>query len=81
MQIFGYIEADNPKAALQMDERIEEAAAQLLHFPESGRSGRVQGTRELVVSGTSYIIADQLDGDRLRILRGLHSSRLWPDDL
>lgn len=81
MAIFDFIEADHPQAAVDIDERIERAASRLLQFPDSGRPGRVTGTRELVVTGTSYIIAYTTAGDRLRILRVLHASRLWPDDM
>lgn len=35
--IFDHIEADSPRAAVTVDERIEEAAQQLVDFPEIGR--------------------------------------------
>jgi addiction module RelE/StbE family toxin len=66
--IFDYIEADNPRAAAAVDKR-------------SGRPGRVEGTRELVITRTPYIVAYRIIGDTVRILRVLHSSRLWPDDM
>jgi plasmid stabilization system protein ParE len=47
--IFDYIEADSPKAAIAVDERIREQVETLARFPESGRPGRIEGTRE-----TSY---------------------------
>lgn len=53
--IFTHIEADNPGAAIAVDERIAAAARRLVDFPESGRPGRVAGTRELVITGTPYI--------------------------
>jgi toxin ParE1/3/4 len=54
-EIFDYIAFDNPPAAIKLDERISERVQALLQFPESGRLGRVPGTRELIVSGTAYI--------------------------
>lgn len=45
-EIFSYIEVDNPRAAAEIDERIALAVRRLLQFPESGRPGRVAGTRE-----------------------------------
>ena len=48
-EIFSYVEADNPKAAAEIDERIASAVRRLLRFPESGRPGRVAGTRELLL--------------------------------
>ena len=79
--IFTYIEAHNPAAAIAIDERIVAAARRLRDFPESGRPGRVAGTRELVITGTPYVTAYQLTGDVVRILRVLHGAQQWPDDL
>jgi toxin ParE1/3/4 len=50
-------------------------------LPRSGRPGRVEGTRELVIIRTPYIVAYRIIGDTVRILRVLHSSRQWPDDM
>lgn len=79
--IFDYIELDNPQAAIDIDERISARAEGLRQFPESGRPGRVEGTRELVIGRTPYIAAYRIDGDRVRILRVLHGALLWPDSL
>ena len=67
--IFTYIEADNPAAAVLIDERIESAARRLLDFPASGRVGRIAGTRELVINGTPYIAAYAITETAVRILR------------
>lgn len=80
-EIFDYIAAENPAAAIRIDERISECVGGLQQFPETGRPGRVDGTRELVVVGTPYIAAYQVLSDRLRVLRVLHGARLWPDSL
>ena len=77
-RIFDYIEADNPRAAVSMDDRIQDGIGTLHRFPLSGRSGRVEGTRELVIAGTPYIAAYRIAGDTIRILRVLHGARLWP---
>ncbi len=47
--IFDYIESDSPRAAIAVDERIRLQVETLAQFPESGRPGRVAGTRELVI--------------------------------
>lgn len=44
-----YIANDNPTAARKIARRIQESVNRLVSFPLSGRIGRVQGTRELVV--------------------------------
>ena len=48
---------------------------------QSGRPGRVAGTRELVVTGTPYVAAYQVTRETVRILRVLHGAQQWPDDL
>lgn len=79
--IFIHIEADNPAAAIAIDERIVAATRRLRDFPEIGRPGRVSGTRELVITGTPYIAAYRVAGETIRILRVLHGAQQWPDDL
>jgi toxin ParE1/3/4 len=74
-----YIAQDRPQAALRMVVRIEEAVASLARYPELGRSGRVPGTRELIVAGTPYIVAYRIDKSSVEILTVLHSARQWPD--
>ena len=79
--IFDYIEEDSPRAAVVVDDRIRAQVTQLLEFPETGRPGRIEGTRELVISQTPYIAAYRITGDTVRILRVLHGAQLWPDEI
>ncbi|AVA23827.1 type II toxin-antitoxin system RelE/ParE family toxin (plasmid) [Rhizobium sp. CB3171] len=79
--IFTHIEADNPAAAASVDERIAAAARRLRDFPESGRPGRIAGTRELVITGTPYIAAYVVTETAVRILRVLHGAQQWPEAL
>jgi toxin ParE1/3/4 len=58
-EIYDYIEADNPAAALDLDEQLSEKAARLVHYPGLGRPGRLQGTRELVAH-RNYILITTL---------------------
>ncbi|MGK4922354.1 type II toxin-antitoxin system RelE/ParE family toxin [Bordetella hinzii] len=80
-RIFDYIESESPKAAVLVDSRIEEQVNQLAQFPEFGRPGRVDDTRELVIGQTPYIVPYRVYGDVVRILRVLHGAQQWPDDL
>ena len=80
-QIFSYIETENPRAAVHVDEAIVSAARRLVDFPESGRPGRIAGTRELVIPRTPYIAAYVAMADRIRILRVLHGAQMWPDEV
>lgn len=77
--IYDYIEADNPSAALALDELFSEKVLRLADHPGLGRPGRLQGTRELVVHQNYLLICDiSPSGDRVRILRVLHAARQWP---
>jgi toxin ParE1/3/4 len=80
-EIFDYIEADNPRAAVAVDDRIQTHVEGLAQFPEMGRLGRIEGTRELVIPGTPYIAAYRIVGDTLRVLRVLHGAQRWPDEM
>ena len=74
-----YIAKDNPEAANKVAYKIWKTTRILLDHPAAGRSGRVLGTRELVISGTSYIVPYRLKTDEVQILRVLHAARKWPE--
>ena len=80
-RIFDFIEQDDPRTAIAVDDRIARQVRVLIWFPEGGRPGRVEGTRELVVRRTSYIVVYRVEEGCVRILRILHSAQLWPDRL
>jgi toxin ParE1/3/4 len=74
-----YIAQDSPRAAIEQGDRIAHQVGQLVQHPEMGRLGRVQGTRELVISGTPFIGVYRIkEGKRIELLRLLHSSQQWP---
>lgn len=75
--IFDHIAGDSPDAAVNLDELFQAKAALLIEHPKAGRIGRVQSTRELIAH-QHYVFVYDLHGDRVRILRVLHTSRLWP---
>lgn len=74
-----YIAKDNPEAANKVACKIWETTRILSDHPAAGRSGRVPGTRELVISGTSYIVPYRLKAYEVQILRVLHVARKWPE--
>jgi toxin ParE1/3/4 len=43
-----------------------------------GRPGRVTGTRELVISGTPFVVIYRLQEQSIEVLRLLHSAQQWP---
>ena len=79
-QVEAYIAQDNPKAAVEMVLTIIAAVEQLDSYPGMGRAGRVEGTKELVVEGTNYIVPYRKKGERVEILRVYHAARQWPEN-
>lgn len=75
--IYDYIEADNPLAALNLDELFSEKVRNLIDHPGLGRIGRVTGTRELVVH-KNYILIYDTTAESVRVLRELHAAMQWP---
>lgn len=81
MAIAEYIARDNQTAAHAVHATILRQVGQLAEHPRIGRPGRVKGTRELVVSGTPYIVAYRVAGQDVTILRVLHGAQQWPKRL
>jgi toxin ParE1/3/4 len=74
-----YIARDDPQAAALVVERITASVGRLATHPASGRPGRVPNTRELVVSGTPYLVAYRVRGETVEILRVFNGARKWPE--
>ena len=47
--------------------------------PEIGRTGRVAGTRELIIPKTLFIVPYRVSGQSLEILRIYHVAQRWPE--
>lgn len=73
-----YIAQDNPGAAIEQGDRIAHQVALLAEHPEMGRAGRKQGTRELVISRTPFIVVYRVRSERIELLRLLHGAQQWP---
>jgi addiction module RelE/StbE family toxin len=75
-----YIALSNSgKVGSRITMQIVSSVQQLDTFPMSGRSGRVSGTRELVISNTPFIAAYAIDHDRIVILAVYHGAQPWPE--
>jgi toxin ParE1/3/4 len=68
---------DNPEAARVVAGRILHAVNSLPRHPEIGRIGRLAGTRELVVTGTPYLVPYRLRARTIELLRVLHGRQKW----
>jgi len=78
--LIDYIAEANPKAAITQDGHIEAHVNQLIANPKIGHTGRKQGTRELVIARTSFVVIYRVNSkaQRVEIIRVLHTSQAWP---
>ncbi|HXE96209.1 MAG TPA: type II toxin-antitoxin system RelE/ParE family toxin [Dongiaceae bacterium] len=76
-----YIAKDDPQAAAGVVLKIVRAVSHLRDQPGIGRTGRVPGTKELIVPNTPFIVPYRVKDETMQILRIYHSSRKWPDRL
>lgn len=81
-EIAGYIGQDSAAAAARVIlELIDQVESLLPKHPALGRPGRVPGTRELVIGELPYIVPYRIRDTDIEILRVLHTSRRWPEEL
>ena len=76
--IFAFISADNPVAAVAIDQILSERARNLLEFPNIGRPGILPDTRELTVH-PNYRLICELVRYNVHILNVVHARRNWPE--
>lgn len=71
-----YLLDRNPVVALAMFEHIRAQVELLAEVPAiGGRTGRVPGTRELVIRRYPYIVAFYIKGQEIGILAFIHAKR------
>jgi len=69
---------DNPTAARRIAQIIYEGIGALTTFPNRGRVGRVEGTRELVFAPLPFIAVYRVKGEFVEIARVIHGAQEWP---
>ena len=77
--IRAYIAEDNPRAAQKTASLLKQASRQLARFPRLGRRGTATGSRELIVSGTSYILIYDIEQDEVRVTAVVHGATDWKE--
>jgi toxin ParE1/3/4 len=77
-RISDYIAGDRPNAARNVALEILRAASSLDAFPNRGRHGRVEGTRELVLAPLPFVAVYDVLENEVRVLRILHGAQQWP---
>ncbi|MRD48825.1 type II toxin-antitoxin system RelE/ParE family toxin [Caenimonas koreensis] len=76
-EIWLYVAADNPSAAVRLDLLFSDAAERLAAHPRLGKPGKIAGTRELIPH-ESYRLIYEVGDDGVWILALVHTARLWP---
>lgn len=76
-----YLRKHAPTRADTIVDRILAGIDVLEQYPNLGRHGRLDGTRELVITGTPIIVFYRLRKSQVEILGVLHAARKWPDSL
>jgi toxin ParE1/3/4 len=76
--IANYLFEKTPENAARLIRELYDAPSTLMSFPNRGRPGKKEGTRELVMPSLPYVIVYQVRSDTVHIVRILHSSQDWP---
>ena len=71
--------SSSDEIAARITMHIATSVQRLATFPMSGRSGRVPGTRELVISNTPFVVAYRIEKERIVILAIYHGAQQWPE--
>ena len=78
VRIIEHISKDNNAAAQRVARAAVQQIASLKQFPQMGRAGRVNGTRELALSPLPFVVVYRLKEEWIEIARVLHGAQRWP---
>ncbi len=78
--IIEYIERDSPVLAQRTGRAIYERLQMLGTFPHSGRHGRIEGTRELLLPPLPFIVVYRVrqHAGVVEIVNIIHGAQRWP---
>lgn len=77
-RITDYLFDETPQHAPRLVRSLYKSATALKTFPNRGRPGKKQGTRELVIPSLPYIVVYHVSEDTVYITRILHAAQQWP---
>jgi len=75
--ILAFIVVRNEFAAFRLQNEIEQSTLSLADYPYLGRTGRVPGTRELVINA-NYVVVYEVTLASVDILDVLHTRQEYP---
>lgn len=78
---YEYVSEDSVSNANKLIDRILDAIEMLERYPHLGREGRIEETRELVITGTPFIVFYRIKPKQIEVLGVLYAARKWPDSL
>jgi len=76
--IVQHIQQDDPAAAAEVAKTLYDGCGSLRNFPNRGRKGRIERSRELVFPGLPYIVVYQVHDQVVELLRIYHGAQDWP---
>jgi plasmid stabilization system protein ParE len=76
-RICDYIAETSPDSAHRVARTVIEGVASLDTFPNCGRLGRVEGTREFLFAPLPFVAVYEVH-DEVQVLRILHGAQQWP---
>lgn len=76
--IADYLLEKAPRHAPRLLRTIYNRIAALKNFPNRGRPGKKDGTRELMIPSLPYMVIYQIEHDCVHVVRILHSAQRWP---
>jgi toxin ParE1/3/4 len=77
-QIVRHIQHNSPEVARKVGALIVDAVAGLSMFPKRGRLGRIEGTRDLVISALPWIAVYRVREEAVEVVRIYHGAQNWP---
>ena len=77
-RIVKHIRRDSPEVARRIAQTIYGRAGALGAFPNRGRIGRVEGTREVPLPPLPFIVVYRVRERALEISNILHGAQRWP---
>jgi toxin ParE1/3/4 len=78
-EVVEYLQGESSGGAITIRRRILETVRRIGQMPNSGRIGRIDGTREAVVPRSPYIVVYQVSAKAVEILGIWHGARRWPE--
>ena len=77
-RIAAHLRLDAPDRATNLIRHVYDAPTALLTFPNRGRPGKKEGTRELVLAPLPYVVVYTVRDDVVFVVRILHGAQQWP---